>query len=161
MASVQTLSGTGSLRVCADLLVKIAGVKELFLPTPSWGNHAKIFGAGGLDVKGYGYLDAAGTGLDFALMKADLAALPTKSVVLLHAAAHNPTGVDPTAAQWDELAVVFKEKGLVPLFDTAYQGFATVSSHALFQGVASNAPNAVKIPPYSTSLRKIACSFWV
>ena len=109
----------------ADLLVKIAGVRELYLPTPSWGNHAKIFGAGGLDVKEYGYLDANGTGLNFPLMKADLAALPVNSVVLLHAAAHNPTGVDPTAKQWDELAVVFKEKGLVPLFDTAYQGFAT------------------------------------
>ena len=72
VASLQTLSGTGSLRVCADVLLKIAGVTELYLPKPSWGNHAKIFGAAGLEVKEYGYLDQKGTALDFSLMRDDL-----------------------------------------------------------------------------------------
>ena len=109
VASMQTLSGTGSLRVCADMLRLVGGVGEIYLPKPSWGNHAKIFAAGGLEVKEYGYLDAAGTGLDFGLMAMDLAELPRGSVVLLHAAAHNPTGVDPTAEQWDELAYNFAQ----------------------------------------------------
>lgn len=125
MASLQTLSGTGSLRVCADVLVKLGGVTELHLPKPSWGNHAKIFGAAGLEVREYGYLDERGTALDFGLMAKDLGSLPPASVVLLHAAAHNPTGVDPTQSQWDELAKLFSSNSLVPLFDTAYQGFAS------------------------------------
>ncbi len=125
MASLQTLSGTGSLRVCADVLVKLGAVTELYLPKPSWGNHAKIFGAAGLEVRDYGYLDERGTALDFGLMAEDLGGLPPASVVLLHAAAHNPTGVDPTQAQWDELAQLFASNSLVPLFDTAYQGFAS------------------------------------
>ena len=125
VASLQTLSGTGSLRVCADVLIKLGGVAELYLPKPSWGNHAKIFGTAGLEVREYGYLDERGTALDFDLMANDLNSLAPASVVLLHAAAHNPTGVDPTQSQWDELAHLFASKRLVPLFDTAYQGFAS------------------------------------
>jgi len=46
-------------------------------------------------------------------------------VVLLHACAHNPTGVDPTVEQWKEIAKVCVEGKLVPLLDSAYQGFAS------------------------------------
>lgn len=119
VASLQTLSGTGALRVCGDMLREIGGVDTVFLPRPSWGNHARVFEAAGLEVEAYPYLDAAGTALDFEAMAAGLDAVERGSVVLLHAAAHNPSGVDPTPGQWLALRDVFARRGLVPLFDTA------------------------------------------
>ena len=101
-------------------------VKDIYLPSPSWGNHQHIFRTAGIDVKSYAYLDqVTRTSLDFGAMKADLEDCPTGSVVLLHACAHNPTGLDPTPAQWEQLAAVFLDRELTPLFDTAYQGYAT------------------------------------
>ncbi|KAH8060715.1 aspartate aminotransferase [Aureococcus anophagefferens] len=113
VASLQALSGTGSLRVCAEMLRDVAGVAEA-----------------GLAVGDYAYLDATRTSLDFDAMVSDLDRLPPDSVVLLHAAAHNPSGVDPTRDQWRALADLFAEKQLVPLFDTAYQGFASGDDEA-------------------------------
>ncbi|KAH8069946.1 aspartate aminotransferase [Aureococcus anophagefferens] len=134
VASLQALSGTGSLRVCAEMLRDVAGVAEVHLPRPaprpSWANHAAIFAKAGLAVGDYAYLDATRTSLDFDAMVSDLDRLPPDSVVLLHAAAHNPSGVDPTRDQWRALADLFAEKQLVPLFDTAYQGFASGDDEA-------------------------------
>ena len=129
VATLQSLSGTGALRLAADALAAVGGAREVFLSTPSWGNHAKIFQAAGLATKGYTYLDAAtGTSLDLQGMLSDLSSpdkVPAGSVVLLHACAHNPTGVDPTPNQWRAIADVFEARGLVPLFDSAYQGYAS------------------------------------
>jgi len=127
IAAVQSLSGTGALRLAADTLKLIGGVDKIYLSSPSWGNHQKIFGAAGLEVGSYRYLDygSGGTAIDFDGMAEDIAGLPDGSAVLLHACAHNPTGVDPTAEQWRVLAPIFKEKGLFPLFDSAYQGYAS------------------------------------
>ena len=125
MATVQALSGTGALRVCAALLKEVAKVDVIHLSQPSWGNHHKIFGAAGLEVRSHRYIDASQTALEFGAMKEDLAALPPGSCVVLHACAHNPTGCDPTEAQWAELADLFLAKELVPLFDAAYQGYAS------------------------------------
>ena len=55
----------------------------------------------------------------------DLNVIPDESIVLLHACAHNPTGVDPTREQWIELSKLFKQKRFTPFFDMAYQGFAS------------------------------------
>ena len=125
VATVQALSGTGALRVCAALLKEVAKVDVIHLSQPSWGNHHKIFGAAGLEVRSHRYIDASQTALEFGAMKEDLAALPPGSCVVLHACAHNPTGCDPTEAQWAELADLFLAKELVPLFDAAYQGYAS------------------------------------
>ena len=125
VATVQALSGTGALRVCAALLKEVAKVAVIHLSQPSWGNHHKIFGAAGLEVRSHRYIDASQTALEFGAMKEDLAALPPGSCVVLHACAHNPTGCDPTEAQWSELADLFLAKELVPLFDAAYQGYAS------------------------------------
>lgn len=125
VASLQTLSGTGALRVCGETLAAIGNVTAIHLPAPSWGNHARIFAAAGLEVREYPYLDGVGTALDFGAMVDGLEALDAGSVVLLHAAAHNPSGVDPDRGQWASLAELFAEKRLVALFDTAYQGFAS------------------------------------
>lgn len=122
-ATVQTPGGTGALRVAADLLArKFPGVR-VWASTPTWANHPAVFSAAGLKVPRYEYLDAAGTGLDFEAMLRGLNAIPRGDVVLLHACCHNPTGVDPTAEQWQEIARVIDERGLLPLLDFAYHGF--------------------------------------
>ncbi|XP_062120644.1 aspartate aminotransferase, mitochondrial [Drosophila sulfurigaster albostrigata] len=125
-ATTQAISGTGALRIGAAFLSKFwKGNREIYLPTPSWGNHVPIFEHAGLPVKRYRYYNPKNCNLDFNGMVEDLKKIPENSVVLLHACAHNPTGVDPNAEQWRELSQVFKQRKLYPFFDMAYQGFAT------------------------------------
>jgi len=95
------------------------------LPTPSWGNHTPIFRDSGLEVASYRYFDKKTNGLDFTGLCEDLKNIPNESVVLFHACAHNPTGVDPSQEQWSEISKIAKQKSLTPFFDMAYQGFAS------------------------------------
>ncbi|XP_059615996.1 aspartate aminotransferase, mitochondrial [Phlebotomus argentipes] len=125
-ATVQSISGTGALRVAAAFLSSFfPGSREIFLPAPSWGNHVPIFKHAGLKVNSYRYYDPKSCGLDFAAALEDISKIPERSIVLLHACAHNPTGVDPRPEQWKELSVVIKKRNLFPFFDMAYQGFAS------------------------------------
>ncbi|KAL8290308.1 hypothetical protein RQP46_003247 [Phenoliferia psychrophenolica] len=131
IAVSQSISGTGALRIGAAFLARhYPHSKAVYLPAPTWGNHIPTAKDSGLEVKTYSYYDKKTVGLDFEGFKADLRAAPAKSVFLLHACAHNPTGVDPTAAQWKELSDIFKEKEHLPWFDMAYQGFASGSVDA-------------------------------
>ncbi|XP_062502060.1 aspartate aminotransferase, mitochondrial-like isoform X2 [Corticium candelabrum] len=124
--TVQTLSGTGALRVGAAFIKRFFPFnKVVYLPSPSWGNHLPIFRDSGLEVKTYRYYDADTCGFDFSGMMKDLENIPEKSVVLLHACAHNPTGVDPKQDQWQEMSHLMKSRKLLPFFDMAYQGFAS------------------------------------
>lgn len=124
--TIQGISGTGALRVGAAFLQKwFPGNKVVYLPKPSWGNHTPIMKHSGLDVGGYRYYDAATCGLDFAGCIEDIRKIPEGSIILLHACAHNPTGVDPLPEQWKELSAVVKSRNLLPFFDMAYQGFAS------------------------------------
>ncbi|KAG8928059.1 aspartate transaminase aat1 [Tulasnella sp. 418] len=126
IAVTQSISGTGALRIGGAFLARwYPHSKTIYLPTPSWGNHTPIFRDSGLEVKGYRYFDKATVGLDFKGLIEDLKNAPSKSIVLLHACAHNPTGIDPTPEQWKEISDVVKEKELFPFFDMAYQGFAS------------------------------------
>ncbi len=129
VAAVQSLSGTGALRIAAESLGRIAGVRDVYLSNPSWANHAKIFQAAGLRTHQYTYLDTeTGTSLDMPGFIADLEdpdIVPDGAVVLLHACAHNPTGIDPTQEQWQDIASIFQKRKLKPLFDSAYQGYAS------------------------------------
>ncbi|GAA6035809.1 hypothetical protein JCM8097_005716 [Rhodosporidiobolus ruineniae] len=128
VAITQSLSGTGALRIAGAFLARhYPGAKEIYVPSPTWGNHIPIFRDSGLEVKTYSYYDKNTVGLDFEGLKKDLRAIPDKSVVLLHACAHNPTGIDPTREQWKEISDVIKEKGHFPLIDNAYLGFASGS----------------------------------
>uniref|UniRef100_A0A7S4G3Y9 aspartate transaminase n=1 Tax=Eutreptiella gymnastica TaxID=73025 RepID=A0A7S4G3Y9_9EUGL len=122
---VQCLSGTGGLRLAAAVIGNYMKGKAIYIPNPTWGNHKAIFPQQGVEVKQYRYYKPATCGLDFEGMMEDLKAMPSGSVVLLHACAHNPTGVDPTEEQWKAIADVIKEKGLFPMMDSAYQGFAS------------------------------------
>jgi aspartate aminotransferase len=110
-ASVQTLSGTGACRVIGEFYAKFLGKgTPIYLPGPTWGNHKAIFKDAGLDVREYKYWDSGTLGLDLDGMLADLSAAPEGAVVLLHACAHNPTGVDPTEEQWKAISAALKEK---------------------------------------------------
>ncbi|XP_072013523.1 aspartate aminotransferase, mitochondrial-like [Amphiura filiformis] len=124
--TVQGISGTGSLRIGANFLQKFfPGNKVIYLPSPSWGNHTPIFKHAGVDVKAYRYYDKNTCGFDEAGALEDIANIPKKSIIMLHACAHNPTGVDPKPDQWKALSKVIKERELFPFFDMAYQGFAS------------------------------------
>jgi aspartate/tyrosine/aromatic aminotransferase len=122
-ATAQTPGGTGALRVAGDFIKNNLAAATIWVSEPTWENHKNVFIAAGLKVAGYPYYDAKSRGLDFDAMKRALAAVPAGDVVLLHACCHNPTGIDPTAEQWEELAQVAQRAGFMPLFDFAYQGF--------------------------------------
>lgn len=125
-ATVQGISGTGSLRIGTSFLAAFfPGSKDIYLPTPTWGNHVPLSKHAGLTVKQYRYYDPKTCGFDFHGALHDIAKIPERSMILLHACAHNPTGVDPKPEQWAEMSKVIKEKQLFPFFDMAYQGFAS------------------------------------
>ncbi|KAJ5991008.1 hypothetical protein N7522_011215 [Penicillium canescens] len=122
----QTISGTGALRIGGSFLKRFyPGAKKIYLPTPSWANHKAVFTDAGLEVANYSYYNKDTIGLDFDGLIADIKNAPESSIILLHACAHNPTGVDPTEAQWRQISDVMKEKGHFAFFDMAYQGFAS------------------------------------
>lgn len=126
VATAQCLSGTGALTVAAHLVRRLLPGRRVFCSDPTWENHVKLVADAGLgQLESYRYWDAASRGLDEAGLLADLEAMPEGSVVLLHAVAHNPTGVDPTREQWGRIADVMRRRSLFPWFDVAYQGFAS------------------------------------
>jgi aspartate aminotransferase len=122
--TAQTPGGTGGLRVAADFLAKNTRTKRVWISNPTWPNHKNIFAAVGLETADYAYYDAVQHTLDFDGMLNSLQEAQAGDVVLFHGCCHNPTGIDPTAAQWGVLAELSRSKGWLPLFDFAYQGFA-------------------------------------
>ncbi|KAM0431882.1 hypothetical protein ACHAPT_005135 [Fusarium lateritium] len=125
-SSLQTISGTGAVHLGALFLAKFyQGPRTIYVSNPTWANHHQIFKNVGLSVDTYPYFHKETKGLDFEGFKETLQSAPEGSVFVLHACAHNPTGVDPTQEQWTEIAAIMKEKNHFPFFDTAYQGFAS------------------------------------
>lgn len=122
-ATVQTPGGTGALRVAADLLMKVPLSERIWCSQPTWANHANIFSAAGLRVEYYPYFHAPSNSLAIDDMLAALRKIPPGETVLLHACCHNPTGIDPTPSQWQQIGDVLYEQKLLPLVDFAYQGF--------------------------------------
>ncbi len=126
VAITQSISGTGALRIGGEFLARFyPSGRKIFIPTPSWANHNAVFKDSGLEVVKYRYYNKDTIGLDFDGMVADLKAAPEASIVLLHACAHNPTGIDPSEQQWQQISEVIKKKKHYPFFDMAYQGFAS------------------------------------
>jgi len=124
VVTLQSLGGTGALKVGADYLRRLLPQAEVYISDPSWENHRQLFEAAGFTVKDYPYYDAATRGVDFAAMLAALKALPAGAIVVLHACCHNPTGADLTPEQWQQVVQAVGERGLVAFLDIAYQGFA-------------------------------------
>ena len=123
VATIQSVGSSGGLKVGADFLARYFAGSQVWVSDPTWDNHRSMFEGAGLKVNTYPYYDAASGGLKFPAMLDAIARLPARSVVLLHACCHNPTGVDLSAAQWDQLIPVLRERELLPYLDLAYQGF--------------------------------------
>ena len=123
VATIQTLGGTGGLKIAADFLHRLNPASKLLISDPSWENHRAVFSTAGFEVGTYAYYDAAARGIHTAGMLADLEAAAPGTVVVLHACCHNPTGYDLTPAQWDAVIAVIHKRGLTALLDMAYQGF--------------------------------------
>lgn len=131
LVTIQTVGSSGGLRVGADFLRAWFPQSGLWVSDPSWDNHRAVFEGAGLKVGTYPYYDPPTGGLRFEAMVEALQALPPRSVVLLHACCHNPTGVDLSVAQWQQLIPVLRERDLLPYLDLAYQGYG--------QGIAEDA----------------------
>ncbi len=116
--------GTGALRVAGEFIKRQLNSSKIWISNPTWANHKGVFSAAGLDTQTYRYYDPVTKDKDFDAMLNDLQLASEGDVVLFHGCCHNPTGIDPTASEWEKLAKLVAEKKLLPLFDFAYQGFA-------------------------------------
>ncbi|KAL8945645.1 MAG: hypothetical protein Q9222_007844, partial [Ikaeria aurantiellina] len=128
VTSFQTISGTGAVHLGALFLSKFyprPSQQPIYFSSPTWANHNQIFSNVSLPIKPYPYFSPQTKGLDYDGMRSTIASAPSGSIILLHACAHNPTGVDPTRDQWADLAKLLKQKNHFPFFDCAYQGFAS------------------------------------
>ncbi|MBZ5756929.1 aspartate/tyrosine/aromatic aminotransferase [Pseudomonas sp. S5(2021)] len=123
VVTVQALGGTGALKIGADFLKRLLPDATVAISNPSWENHRALFESAGFPVHQYAYYDAASHGVDRAGMLADLKALPARSIIVLHACCHNPTGVDLGIDDWKQVIEVLREKDHIPFVDIAYQGF--------------------------------------
>ncbi len=123
IATVQTIGGSGGLKVGSDFLQRYFPDSQVWVSDPTWDNHRAMFEGAGFAVDTYPYYDAATGGLKFSEMLTAFRALPEQSIVLLHACCHNPTGVDLSAEQWAELIPLIRARRLIPYVDIAYQGF--------------------------------------
>jgi len=123
IATIQTLGGSGALKVGGDFLKRYFDKAEVWVSDPTWENHVALFEGAGFTVHTYPYYDDSTGGLKFDAMLAKFDSLPAQSIVLMHASCHNPTGVDLTQDQWRALIPVIQRRGLIPFVDMAYQGF--------------------------------------
>jgi aromatic-amino-acid transaminase len=123
VASLQALGGTGALKVGADFLHRLNPKATVWISDPSWENHRALFTNAGFNVRTYAYYDAAGQGIAFNALLADLGQAQPGDIVVLHACCHNPTGYDLSAEQWTAVIELIKSRQLVPFMDMAYQGF--------------------------------------
>ncbi|SCX87571.1 aromatic-amino-acid transaminase [Novosphingobium aromaticivorans] len=117
---MQAPGGTGAVRLAIEV-AKRSGVKRVWMGTPSWPNHAQIIAAAGMELKTFSHMTADGLA-DLEALKTALAGAEAGDAVLLHGCCHNPTGVDYTEAQWDEIAPLLVERQVLPILDLAYQG---------------------------------------
>ncbi len=120
----QTIGGSGALRIGAEFLAT-SGISngKIYLPQPTWPNHRLIFKKAGLHFESYSYYDSVKHDLDFSGMCAAIRKMPERSIILLHGCCQNPTGIDPTADQWQEICQLIKKQNVIPFIDLAYQGF--------------------------------------
>ena len=141
--TVQSLGGTGGLKIGADFLRRLSPQAAVWISDPSWENHRALFENAGFRVNSYRYYDPTSRGLDFDGMVAALNGIPSGDIVVLHACCHNPTGADLTQSQWAAVVEIVKARGLVPFLDLAYQGFGDgidADAHAVRTFAAAGVP---------------------
>lgn len=123
VSSVQTISGTGANSLGALFISKVMEPKpRVYIGVPTWGNHIPIFQDAGLETTTYPYLDASQHAVDFTALLDAVRSAAQGSIFVLQGCCHNPTGVDLSLSQWEELAREMEQYGHLPFFDTAYQG---------------------------------------
>ena len=154
IVTVQTLGGTGALKVGADLLRRLNGSAQIWISDPSWENHQALFDYAGFKVQAYPYYDPATHGVRFDAMIEALRKLPAGAIAVLHACCHNPTGVDLAPEQWEQVIKTVNERGIVPFLDMAYQGFADglEADAAAVRRFAAACPVALVSTSFSKSL---------
>ncbi len=123
VVTVQSLGGTGALKLGADFVKQFLNGTDVAISNPSWENHRALFSTAGFNVRDYSYYDADTHGLNREGLFADLKALPANTLVILHGCCHNPTGVDLDTEDWEQILDIVQEKQLIPFIDIAYQGF--------------------------------------
>jgi len=123
-ATAQAPGGTGALRVAADFIAATLPSPTVWVSDPTWPNHPGVFKSAGLQVRTYPYFDAETHGVKFEAMADAVRSIPAGDVLVLHGCCHNPTGVDLSPGQWRQIASIVDERGILPLLDFAYQGFA-------------------------------------
>lgn len=123
IATIQTIGGSGALKVGADFLKSYFPNSQVWVSDPTWPNHIAIFVGAGFKVNKYFYFNDNKLNVDFQMMLRCLQLLPEKSIVLLHPCCHNPTGADLTNEEWDQVIMVIEDRQLIPFIDIAYQGF--------------------------------------
>ena len=123
-ATAHTPGGTSALRVAGDFISKERPHSKIWIPDPTWANHNGIFTAAGITTESYSYFDSTSNSIDFGAMKTSLSKIPKEDVVLLHVCCQNPTGADLSPNEWNIISDIIADRGLLPLLDFAYQGFA-------------------------------------
>jgi len=124
LVTIQTPGGSGSLRVAAGLLLRAREDATIWFGEPTWANHTPLLGGAGLTLKPFPYYDHEKHIIHVDAMLDTLRTIPKGDVILLHACCHNPSGFDPSEAEWREIADVIEERELLPFIDAAYQGLA-------------------------------------
>ena len=123
VSTIQTLGGTGALRIGAEVLKRRFPNSQVWVSEPTWENQLAIFKSAGFDVHRYPYYNPYSQSIDFESLVSCLKRLAPRSIIVLHACCHNPTGLDLSTQQWDEISSLAAENSLIPFFDFAYQGF--------------------------------------
>lgn len=151
IATAHTPGGTGALRVAGDWVKKIRPDSTVWLSDPTWANHPGVFRASGLRVDTYPWLDRASGALDIGACLDALGRIPEGDVLLLHGCCHNPSGVDPTPEEWRRIGAVLAERGVLPLVDFAYQGFAVgiEEDAAGWRGLLDSCPELIVASSFS------------
>ena len=143
IATIQTLGGSGALKVGADFLKRWFPEAQAYVSDPTWDNHKSIFEGAGIQTGTYPYYNPATGGVKFEEMLAFFLSLPEHSILILHPCCHNPTGVDLTPAQWDAVLEIIQTRRLIPFMDIAYQGFGDdldSDAYAIRQAAAMGLP---------------------
>ena len=143
IATIQTLGGSGALKVGADFLKRWFPEAQAYVSDPTWDNHKSIFEGAGIPTGTYPYYNPATGGVKFEEMLAFFLSLPEHSILILHPCCHNPTGVDLTPAQWDAVLEIIQTRRLIPFMDIAYQGFGDdldSDAYAIRQAAAMGLP---------------------
>ena len=122
IATTASLGGSGALRIGAEFIHRWFPDAKVYVSDPTWANHIGIFESAGCEINKYPYYDPNTNGIKIAELKNFLSNLEAGNIVLLHPCCHNPTGIDPTTQQWDDILAIVKQRGLIPFMDFAYQG---------------------------------------